>query len=59
MRRCFEGTEILEGIRSRVIDKDNAPRWQHQGVEQVQPEEVERYFAPAWPAYAHPLRDLD
>ncbi|MDO8299894.1 enoyl-CoA hydratase/isomerase family protein [Lacisediminimonas sp.] len=59
MRRCFEGTEILEGIRSRVIDKDNAPRWQHPGVEQVQAEEVECYFAPAWPAYAHPLRDLD
>lgn len=59
MRRCFEGTEILEGIRSRVIDKDNAPRWQHQAVEQVQAEEVASYFAPAWPAYAHPLRDLD
>ncbi len=59
MRRCFEGTEILEGIRSRVIDKDNAPRWLHQDVEQVSAEEVDRHFAPAWPAYAHPLRDLD
>lgn len=59
MRRCFEGTEILEGIRSRVIDKDNAPRWQHQDVEHVPAAEVERYFSPAWPSYAHPLRDLD
>ena len=59
MRRCFEGTEIIEGIRSRVIDKDNAPRWRHQDVEHVPAEEIERHFSPAWPTYAHPLRDLD
>ena len=58
MRRSFEGTEILEGIRARVIDKDNAPRWLHDSVEQVRTEEIERFFTPAWPTYAHPLRDL-
>ncbi|WP_151449196.1 enoyl-CoA hydratase/isomerase family protein [Lacisediminimonas profundi] len=59
IRRSFEGTEVLEGIRSRVIDKDHAPRWQHDSAAGVQPEAIARYFVPAWPDYAHPLRELD
>jgi enoyl-CoA hydratase/carnithine racemase len=59
VRRCFEHGEILEGVRARVIDKDNAPLWNPASVEAVSPQLVERFFEPAWPAYAHPLRDLD
>jgi enoyl-CoA hydratase/carnithine racemase len=59
VRRSFEQNEVIEGIRSVVIDKDNAPKWAPSRLEEVTTEMIERYFEPAWPAYAHPLRDLD
>ncbi len=58
VRRNFEHGEILEGVRALVIDKDNAPNWNPANLEQVMPEMIARFFEPAWPAYAHPLRDL-
>lgn len=58
IRRSFEGTEVLEGIRARVIEKDNAPRWMPANVAEVSAEQVSAYFVEAWPDYAHPLRDL-
>jgi enoyl-CoA hydratase/carnithine racemase len=59
VRRSFENGEVLEGIRSVVIDKDNAPKWQPASLDEVDAAMVERFFAPAWPAHAHPLRELD
>ncbi len=58
VRRNFEHGEVLEGVRALVIDKDNAPKWNPPTLEEVTPEMVERFFEPAWPAYAHPLRHL-
>lgn len=59
VRRCFEHGEVLEGVRARVIDKDNNPRWSPATLGAVTPEMVSLFFSPAWPAYAHPLRDLE
>lgn len=59
VRRSFENGEVLEGIRSVVIDKDNAPKWSPAQLADVSAEMVERFFEPAWPAHAHPLRALD
>ena len=58
VRRSFENGEVLEGIRSVVIDKDNAPKWMPSALTEVTPELVDRFFEPAWPAHAHPMRDL-
>jgi enoyl-CoA hydratase/carnithine racemase len=58
VRRTFEHGEVLEGVRALVIDKDNAPRWNPPTLDAVTPEMVEAFFAPVWPAHAHPLRDL-
>lgn len=58
VRRCFEHGEVLEGIRSVVIDKDNSPKWTPPALTEVTSEMVARFFEPAWPAYAHPLREL-
>lgn len=58
VRRSFENGEVLEGIRSVVIDKDNAPRWNPASLDEVTPEMVAHFFEPAWPTHAHPLRDL-
>jgi enoyl-CoA hydratase/carnithine racemase len=58
VRRCFEHGELLEGVRALVVDRDNSPRWNPATLDAVTPEMVEAFFAPAWPAHAHPLRDL-
>ena len=58
IRRSFEQTDVLEGIRARVIEKDNAPCWAPADLAEVSPEQVSAYFIDAWPDYAHPLRDL-
>jgi enoyl-CoA hydratase/carnithine racemase len=58
VRRNFEHGEVLEGIRALVIDKDNAPQWSPAALPEVTDEMVARFFEPAWPAYAHPLRHL-
>ncbi|MEN9864934.1 MAG: hypothetical protein RL748_524, partial [Pseudomonadota bacterium] len=57
VRRNFEQGEVLEGVRALVIDKDNAPRWSC-SLPEVSEAAVQSFFAPAWPAHAHPLRDL-
>ncbi|PWF54681.1 enoyl-CoA hydratase/isomerase family protein [Massilia glaciei] len=58
VRHNFEHGEVLEGVRALVIDKDNAPQWNPPELAQVSDEMVARFFAPVWPAHAHPLRDL-
>ena len=50
--------ETFEGIRALAVDKDHAPRWNPATVAEVTAEQVAAFFAPAWPAHAHPLRDL-
>jgi enoyl-CoA hydratase/carnithine racemase len=59
IRHCFERDEAFEGIRAMVIDKDNAPKWQPESLDDVTPSMVADFFAPAWPDYVHPLRDLN
>lgn len=58
VRHNFEHGEVLEGVRALVIDKDNAPQWNPPSLEAVTASMVARFFAPVWPAGAHPLRHL-
>ncbi len=58
VRRAFENGEVLEGIRAAVIDKDHRPAWNPPHLSEVQDITIARFFEPAWPAHAHPLRDL-
>jgi enoyl-CoA hydratase/carnithine racemase len=58
VRRAFEQGEVLEGIRARVIDKDNLPRWVAPALADVASEMTDRFFDSPWPAHAHPLRHL-
>ncbi len=58
VRRCFEHGEVIEGVRALVIDKDHAPKWNPPALSEVTTDMVAQFFSPAWPAYAHPLRDL-
>ena len=38
--------DFLEGVRARVVDKDNAPRWQPPHLEDVKESDIEALFAP-------------
>lgn len=53
--RFCERSDLLEGVRARLIDKDNLPRWQPASLSEVREEEIERYFSPH--AGAHPLAE--
>lgn len=59
VRHCFEHGEVIEGVRALVVDKDNAPQWRPATLATVTPEMIAGFFAPVWPAYAHPLKNLD
>ena len=58
VRHCFKHGEVLEGVRALVVDKDNQPQWQPPLLADVSTEMVQKFFAPVWPDYAHPLRAL-
>jgi enoyl-CoA hydratase len=43
--RVLQGTEIVEGIRAQVIDKDRNPKWSPGTLGEVARADVEHYFA--------------
>ena len=57
-RSSFARGDVMEGIRARIIDKDNQPRWRFAHIDDTPAAEVERMFESPWSAQAHPLRDL-
>lgn len=44
--RSLELADFLEGIRARIIDKDNQPKWQHSSLRDVRDEDIETLLAP-------------
>lgn len=46
VRRALEIGDFLEGIRARIVDRDNAPRWRHPTPETVTEAEVAAMLAP-------------
>lgn len=42
----LDNPDFVEGVRAMLIDKDKAPRWQHESVSDVSESEVDRYFEP-------------
>lgn len=44
--RITHGADFYEGVRAVVIDKDQAPSWRPQTLEELDPADVAAYFAP-------------
>ena len=57
-RSSFARGDVMEGIRARIVDKDNRPRWRFARIEDVTAADVESMFASPWTVEDHPLRDL-
>jgi enoyl-CoA hydratase/carnithine racemase len=58
LNRSGAATETVEGIRALAVDKDHAPKWQPERIEDLTPEMIAPFFESPWPAHAHPLRHL-
>ncbi|CAG2144945.1 enoyl-CoA hydratase/isomerase family protein [Cupriavidus numazuensis] len=54
----FADGDAVEGVRARLIDKDNRPAWRIADSEDVRTADVARLFASPWSAGDHPLRHL-
>lgn len=46
VRRHAEDSDFAEGVRAMLIDRDNAPRWKYERLEEVPAEKVAGYFEP-------------
>ena len=44
--RSLEHSDFIEGIRARIIDKDNTPNWKFQSIADVPAKAVEELLAP-------------
>ncbi|WP_394559337.1 enoyl-CoA hydratase/isomerase family protein [Aquipseudomonas alcaligenes] len=54
---CCRHPEFPEGVRARLIDKDQAPKWHWPDPATIPAAVIEAHFAPVWEG-AHPLADL-
>lgn len=54
---CCRHPEFAEGVRARLIDKDQQPHWHWADINQVPEAVVEAHFHKAWEG-RHPLADL-
>jgi enoyl-CoA hydratase/carnithine racemase len=59
VRHCFIQGDFIEGVRAMIIDKDNAPVWRPQHIEEVDDASVEAMFADPWAGATHPLANLE
>ena len=56
----MQGHDFYEGVRAGLIDRDHAPKWQPDSLEQVSDAAVDAYFAPLGAdelAACHPRRN--
>jgi enoyl-CoA hydratase/carnithine racemase len=59
VRQSFIQGDFIEGVRAMIIDKDNAPVWHPQHIDEVTEDEVEEMFTDPWAGATHPLATLE
>lgn len=56
--QCALHPDFPEGVRALLVDKDGAPKWQHDSVADVPRSWVDEHFTPPWPDGKNPLTDI-
>jgi len=51
----FSKGDVIEGIRSVIVDKDQAPRWNPASIEGLSVQTLESMFVSRWDAAQNPL----
>jgi hypothetical protein len=46
LNRMLQGHDFYEGIRAVIIDKGDTPKWNPASLEEVDHDDIARYFAP-------------
>jgi enoyl-CoA hydratase/carnithine racemase len=46
LNRMLQGHDFYEGIRAAIIDKGSTPQWQPSSLEEIDPADIDAYFAP-------------
>ncbi|WP_150911531.1 enoyl-CoA hydratase/isomerase family protein [Marinobacter halotolerans] len=54
--RCTERPDLIEGIRARLIDRDQSPRWSFGSVAEVPEDVVESHFTPTLDDSTDPMK---
>jgi enoyl-CoA hydratase/carnithine racemase len=57
-RATFDHGDVMEGIRARIVDKDNQPVWKVSRMEDVTRDAVMRMYDSPWAERDHPLAAL-
>ncbi|EMP55007.1 enoyl-CoA hydratase/isomerase family protein [Marinobacter santoriniensis NKSG1] len=55
-RECCRRPDLPEGIRARMLDKDQNPAWSYASVSEVPEEVVEGHFEPQWNDETDPMQ---
>ena len=56
--QCAAHPDFREGVRALLVDKDNAPTWQHKSISDVPAEWVNAHFQAPWEGDENPLKGL-
>jgi enoyl-CoA hydratase/carnithine racemase len=56
--QCFRHGDFMEGVRAKLVDKDERPAWRPPGIDDVTEAAVEKIFENPWAGHAHPLDNL-
>jgi enoyl-CoA hydratase/carnithine racemase len=59
IRQCFVQGDFIEGVRAMIVEKDNAPRWTPDRIEDVTDAMIDVFFQNPWSGAAHPLANLE
>ncbi len=58
VHHSFEDGDFIEGVRALIVDKDNAPQWQHAATPQAAQQAIDAFFTSPWQPRQHPLAEL-
>ncbi|RLT94461.1 enoyl-CoA hydratase/isomerase family protein [Ketobacter sp.] len=56
--QCSLHPDFPEGVRALLVDKDGAPKWQHESVDAVSAQWIAEHFEMPWAQGGNPLADL-